>query len=121
MANVDLNAAIRNLVSEEVERTLEPYRTLLDRMAGLFGKQPERAGRASRLAGRLGARAERAPRSGGGDASRFREGQTVRYKQGRGIFDAVVEAVDIERNLLTLARTKDNKKVERPADKVYGA
>ncbi|HCF59570.1 MAG TPA: hypothetical protein DFS52_16445, partial [Myxococcales bacterium] len=53
------------------------------------------------------------------DASRFHEDQLVRYKQGRGEFEAKVIAVDTKANLVTLERTTDKKQVERPAGKIY--
>lgn len=132
MANLDLDSAIRSIVSDEVERTLEPYRSLLDRMSGFFGGEPVRRGPgrppkapgavSAPLAPRREGRGRRAAApAAGGDVSRFHDGQAVRYKQGRGVFDATVIGIDAARSLLTLERSMDGKKVERPAAKVYEA
>ncbi|MBI5547325.1 MAG: hypothetical protein HY901_25870 [Deltaproteobacteria bacterium] len=120
MANVDLNGAIRGLVAAEVERALEPYRLMLDRLASVIGAKPERAapGRAPK-AGAAPRRGPKPARAGKGDASKFQEGQAVRYRQGRGEFEATVLAIDTERNVVTVERAKDGKKVERPAAKIY--
>jgi ribosomal protein L16/L10AE len=45
----------------------------------------------------------------------------VRYRQGRGEFEAKVVEVDTEKNLVTVERAKDGKKVSRPAAKLYPA
>jgi len=124
MANVDLNAAIRNLVAAEVEKTLEPYRELLERMESFVrGEAPKRGpGRPPKAAG-----AKKPGRKPGkrakaqGDASKFQVGQAVKYKQGRGEFDATVTGVDVEANTVQIERSKDGKKLTRPAGKVYPA
>lgn len=120
MPNLDLNDAIQRMVSAEVERELGPYRELLQRLAdfagGRGGRRAAAPVRAAAKGGRRGAR-----KAGAGDASRFKAGQAVRYKQGRGVFEATVVAVDADRNVLTLERAKDGKKVERPAAKIYEA
>jgi sRNA-binding protein len=122
MPNVDLNAAIRKLVAAEVDRTLEPYQQMLERLVQLLGQKPARRGpgRPPKAAGaRRGRKARKARKGGKGDASRFREGQVVKYRQGRGEFEATVLAVDVENNSVKLERKKDGKKVERPATKIY--
>ncbi len=145
MRETDLNAILRDLISEEVSSTLQPYLSLLERMAAFVGAapvaaaKPQRRGRAAAIAvaapaeapargrgGRRGARRGagrrgpgRAPRAAGGDISRFQEGQLVRYRQGRGEFEATVIGIDTDRNVLVIQRTSDDKRVERPADKVY--
>jgi hypothetical protein len=123
MANVDLNGAISSLVASEVERVLQPYRGLLDRMAEFAGVSTvvkRGPGRPPASVAAVVRRPRRVVREMGGDASDFREGQAVQYKQGRGIFDATVLSVSVESGMLMLQRSKDGKKVERPASKVYG-
>lgn len=124
MANVDLNDAISSLVASEVERVLQPYRGLLDRMAEFAGVSTTAVkrgpGRPPAAVAAVTRRPRRVVREMGGDVSDFREGQSVQYKQGRGIFDATVLSVNEESGMLMLQRSKDGKKVERPASKVYG-
>ena len=121
MAKVDLNTAIRNLVAVEVERTLEPYRQLLERLEQFVGGASVRRGPGRPpKAGNRGRPARRA-KVGAGDASKFKVGQAVKYRQGRGEFEATVSAVDTEKNLVSLERSKDGKKVDRPASKIYQA
>ena len=120
MANVDLNHAIRNLVAAEVERTLEPYRLMLDRLVRLVGQKPARRGPGRPPKAASAPRRRRKARRGGKvDATRFREGQVVRYKQGRGEFEATVLSVDAAAGIVKLERKKDGKKIGRPAAKVY--
>ena len=122
MPKNNFDAAIRTLVGEEVERSLLPYRDLLGQLADFVGLPGHRGpGRpAKALAAPKGRTRRAARRVAKGDASQFKEGQTVQYKQGRGIFEATVIGIDRDRNVLTVERAKDHKKVERPAAKVYG-
>lgn len=126
MANVDMNEVVRQMVADEVEKVLGPYRATIERLGNAFGMSaaPARARRGPggpAAAPRAARGAGRAPRIAPGDASKFKEGQSVKYKQGRGEFVASVEKVDTEGNMLTLKREKDGKKVQRPAGKVYAA
>ncbi len=121
MSKNNFDAAIRNLVGEEIERSLVPYRDLLAQIADFVGMPSRDPGRPAREVvepeGRGRRRAVR--RAGKGDASQFKEGQSVQYKQGRGVFEATVVAIDAERNVVTIERAKDHKKVDWPASKVY--
>ncbi|WP_306663351.1 PspA [Myxococcus sp. CA039A] len=54
-------------------------------------------------------------------AAPFKQGQEVRYKQGRGTFPAVVKAVDAGAGTVTLERQGDGKQVVRPYSKVEAA
>jgi hypothetical protein len=54
----------------------------------------------------------------GGNASRFRVGQLVSYRQGRGAFNAKVIAVDAKTNTVTVKNPSKPARV-RPAAKVY--
>ncbi len=120
MANVDLNAAIRSLVAAEVEQALEPYRDLLERMENFVRGAAPRGpvAVAKKKPGRKpGKRAAKAK----GDASKFSVGQSVKYKQGRGEFEATVRSVDLEANTVEIERVKDGKKLSRPAGKIYAA
>jgi hypothetical protein len=122
MSKNNFDAAIRNLVGEEIERSLVPYRELLAQIADFVGMPSRGPVRPAReVAEPAGGRGRRrvVRRAGKGDASQFREGQTVQYKQGRGIFEATVVAIDTERNVVTIERAKDHKQVDRPAAKVY--
>ncbi|MBZ4329722.1 MULTISPECIES: PspA [Myxococcaceae] len=51
----------------------------------------------------------------------YEVGQEVRYKQGRGAFNAKVKAVDEKAKTVTLERVSDARKVVRPFDKVTPA
>ncbi|MFN7130500.1 MAG: hypothetical protein ACK4N5_00360, partial [Myxococcales bacterium] len=124
------DAAVRAKVVEEVERVFGPYRDLLDGLSAFVSGQaapprrgpgrPRAAPNAPRRAGGRGrGRKAAAAQSGGGDASKFTEGQEVKYRQGRGEFEAVVMRIDRENNVLFLERKKDGKKVQRPASKIY--
>ncbi len=128
--NVDLDSAIRSLVAEEVEKTLAPYRDVLERFSRAIGDAPVRRGpgrpprnvSAPAPAAPKRRRARRAAGAGEkGDVSKFTEGQDVKYRQGRGEFEATITRIDREKNVLTLARKSDGKKVERPPAKVYAA
>jgi hypothetical protein len=134
MPTLDLNDAVRSLVADEVDAALAPYRSTLQALATLAGggavrRGPGRppgsrnkgAGRPAKA--RRGRPPKRAARSagGGGDASKFSNGQAVRYKQGRGEFAAKVVKIDANNNRVTIERDHDGKKVVRPADKVYAA
>lgn len=48
-------------------------------------------------------------------------GQKVQYQQGRGTFDAKVMRIEARSGLVVLQRLKDNKRVKRPAAKVYAS
>ena len=128
MPNVDLNSAIRSLVAGEVEKILLPYKHLLERMAQFVGGKPAakrgpgrppKAVKAAVGGKRRQRRGKKARKGSKGDVSRFHDGQAVRYKQGRGEFAASVVSIDKDAGTLTLERTKDGKKVVRPAFKVY--
>ena len=102
MPKNNFDAAIRNLVGEEIERSLVPYRELLSQIADFVGLPGRRGpGRPPKaLAAPAGRKRRGARRAGKGDASKFKEGQAVQYKQGRGVFDATVISIDRERNLV---------------------
>jgi hypothetical protein len=123
MPPIDFNDAVRAAVADEIDRVLGPHMETLKRLSNAFGTGPD--GRERRAAGpgprRRGRPARRGAIGGRGDASKFKEGQKVRFKQGRGEFDATVTAIDGSTNTLTLKRDKDGKRVERPASKVYAA
>ena len=125
MAAIDLNAVIRDLVVAEIEQTLEPYRNVLDRLGNLMGAAPAAAPaapRAARRPARRGrGRGRAAAAEGKGDASTFGIGQTVRYRQGRGLFEATVSKIDVAAGVLTLQRKSDGKVVSRPASKVIAS
>ena len=124
MPPIDFNDAVRAAVADEVERVLGPHLEVLRRLSSAFGtgggdgRVRRTAGPGARRRGRPGRRAQV---GGRGDASKFKEGQKVRFKQGRGEFDATVTSIDSNTNTLTLKRDRDGKRVERPASKVYAA
>lgn len=113
MSAVDFDAAVRTVVTSEIESALAPHRDLLDRMVAFLGQPP--AASVSRRGGEQ-SRTQKAPT---GDVSRLQVGQTVRYRQGRGEFDALITKIDAASGFVTLTRVFDNKLVERPASKVY--
>src|ERR687887_1631675 len=121
MPPIDFNDAVRAAVADEVERVLGPHLETLRRLSSAFGTAGD--GRVRRTAGpaprRRGRPGRRAQTGGRGDASKFKEGQKVRFKQGRGEFDATVTSIDSNTNTLTLKRDRDGKRVERPASKGY--
>lgn len=47
--------------------------------------------------------------------------EIVRYRQGRGTFEARIVSFDRETKMITLERLSDGKRVERPSSKVYSA
>ena len=125
MAKMDMSAVIRAIVAEEVKAQLAPYADVLGDLQKLVGTDIPRRG-----PGRPVARAEkprrtpRADKAMVSDAAKeavknYREDQLVRYKQGRGEFEAKVIGIDLEMGMLKLERTSDKKQVARPADKVY--
>lgn len=125
----DLNEVVRQMVADEVERVLGPYQGTLSRLSAVFGggevmpaaRRARAGGNVAQAPVRRRAPGRRGGGAGKGDASAFSEGQKVRYKQGRGEFDATVTKIDAGNNVLTLQRVSDGKKVDRPAAKVYPA
>lgn len=121
----DLNAAIATIVAEQVAASIAPYRGVLDRMAALFGnataaKEPAALRARRRPERRVAKRRGRTAKTAASAAPvNFDIGQSVMYRQGRGAFDAKV--VKIAGDTLTLERTKDGAKVNRPAAKVIAA
>jgi sRNA-binding protein len=120
----DLNEAVRQIVLQEIDSALEPYKRTLQALATLSGVRagPGRPPGSKNV--RRGRRVQAKRRSSGravGDASKFSVGQGVRYKQGRGEFDAKILKIDQDANRVTVERSNDGKKVVRPADKVYAA
>jgi len=78
---------------------LAPHAEMIERFAALLGiAKPHRAKPAS--------------------ASALSEGQRVRYRQGRGNFEATVVQVRSETNSVVIERLMDGKRVVRPATKV---
>ncbi len=126
---VDLADAIRAIVSDEVNQAIAPYRKTLDALAAIGGgvrrgpgRPPGSKSKRARPAARRRGRPPGARKAaGGGDASKFSAGQAVRYKQGRGEFEAKVVKIDTASNRVTIERAMDGKKVVRPADKLYAA
>ncbi|QQR46213.1 MULTISPECIES: PspA [Myxococcus] len=76
--------------------------------------RPRAAGRTATAAAPSASPSPEAPVS-------FAVGQEVRYKQGRGAFNAKVKAVDEKAKTVTVARVSDGKQVVRPFDKVTSA
>ncbi len=124
----DLNVAVSQLVAASVERALEPYRDVFNKMAQLMGvgeptpavvkRGPGRPPASSKAPQKPGRRI--IPKGAVKVASNFHVGQKVSYKQGKGSFGATVIEIDTE-GMLRLRREADGKEVERPALKVYKA
>jgi len=118
----DLNHAVRAIVADQIAETLAPYQSALAAMATLTGGVVRLGpGRPKGYSPKRAKGGRTAKTQGGGDASKFSNGQTVRYKQGRGEFEAKIVKIDATANRVTVERAKDGKKVVRPADKVYAA
>ncbi|SDY41026.1 PspA, partial [Myxococcus xanthus] len=83
------------------------------------GPAPQKSRGRPRAAGRTATAA--APSSSPEAPVSFAVGQEVRYKQGRGAFNATVKAVDEKAKTVTVARVSDGKQVVRPFDKVTPA
>ncbi|GEL74887.1 PspA [Myxococcus virescens] len=81
------------------------------------GPAPQKSRGRPRAAGRTATAAALSPET----PVSFAVGQEVRYKQGRGAFNATVKAVDEKAKTLTVARVSDGKQVVRPFDKVTPA
>ncbi len=122
------DSAIRGVIAEEVEQALQPYRDLLTQITKFVGmptagRGPGRPPKALlEEAPRRGRKPGRKPgrrAAGKGDASAFSAGQTVRYRQGRGEFEAKVVEIDSATNTVTVERVSDGKQVQRPAAKIY--
>jgi hypothetical protein len=119
----DLNAAVRAIVADEVRTALAPYRHLLDHLAAFLEQRPapQRAGRprqGPRVAARAGGGRRRKAGKTGPLVHDFAEGQTVRYRQGSGVFDAKIVGIEPESGTLLLARVSDGHEVLRPVAKV---
>jgi hypothetical protein len=128
MANMDLGGLISELVEQRVHSILGPHMEALERISSFLGMAHRRSpGRpagsrtAKRGPGRTGrtGRPSRSARRGGGDVAKFEEGQKVRYRQGKGEFEATVLRTDAKAGTVTVQRNKDGKRVTRPADKIY--
>ncbi len=76
--------------------------------------RPRAAGRTATAAAPSSSPSPEAPVS-------FAVGQEVRYKQGRGAFNAKVKAVDEKAKTVKVERVSDGKQVARPFDKVTPA
>jgi sRNA-binding protein len=122
MPKLDIEAAIRALVSDTVRAKLEPYTEILDRLAAFVGDAPRRGlGRPPKAdAGGRRANVRGFAKKAVKAAKRLKVGQMVSYRQGRGSFDATIVAIDLETGIVRIERAKDGKKVERPAHKLGG-
>jgi hypothetical protein len=123
MARIDLTNALRALVNEEVENALAPHREALQRISSFLGVGPtSHRGPGRQSAWGATGRTRRVSQTlDRGDASKFKEGQQVRYRQGRGEFEAKVVRIDSQTNTVTVQRVRDGKRVARPASKLYFA
>ena len=134
MAQTDLHESLRQIVSEQLQDALAPHQALLEQIAaflgigGATGSRTTRVARAVPAARTARATATRARRGSTGrgrgraastSSASFKEGQEVRYRQGRGEFEATV--IKIDEDAVTVERKTDGKKVTRPADKLYAA
>jgi hypothetical protein len=121
----DLNAAVQSIVASEVQAVLDPYRSVLDRLARFMGSAPapraSGGAKAAPAVRRPARRARGARKASAKLAKGFEVGQTVTYKQGRGEFEATVKAIDLDAGTLQLVRVSDGKKVVRPGAKVRTA
>ncbi|NOJ81595.1 PspA [Myxococcus xanthus] len=141
----DMMSSIRAVVAEEVGKTLGRQVELLEQIAQYLGvpvasravvvpaskrvtpaparQRQEAAKPAAKKRGRPRAVAKETSTAAAVEVSStpFKQGQEVRYKQGRGTFPAVVKAIDVDAGTVTLERQSDGKQVERPYAKVETA
>lgn len=117
---MEIQEQFEALVNKGVAKALEPYSEAIIALAKLVrSAEPEaqeertEAPRAKRKAAE-----PRIYKDAVEAAKNFSVGQKVRYRQGRGEFEATVEEVNQNRGELVLKRVTDGKIVERPASKV---
>jgi sRNA-binding protein len=145
MAQLDLEKALRKVIARQVREALAPHLVMLEALAKLVRDhgQPDAAGsrparRSSRgqqppadsrnvVATAAPGKASRTRRSSAstsaranGDASPFTVGQEVQIRQGRGLLDATVMAIQADGSLL-LEAGKERRQVVRQASKVLTA
>jgi len=126
----DLEVAIRAVVAEELAAALAPHKALLGKVSKFLVKaggrgpgRPPKAVAAKAKAKKPARRARRGSKAKAAAhaAAKFKAGQKVFYKQGRGTFEAKVVRVDAAKGLITVQRNKDGKRVARPAAKLKAA
>lgn len=118
---MEIKEQFEALVKEGVVEALSPYRDAILAMAELV-RSAAPAATEKRPAARKKEAAEPRVVKGAVEASKqFSVGQKVRYRQGRGEFEATVEVNDQNAGELVLNRVSDGKIVRRPATKVTAA
>jgi hypothetical protein len=124
----DLEVAIRAVVAEELAAALAPHKALLGKVSKFLvkagGRGPGRPPKAVAAKAKKPARRARRgskTKAAASAAAKFKAGQKVFYKQGRGTFEAKVVRVDAAKGLITVQRNKDGKRVARPAAKLKAA
>jgi sRNA-binding protein len=121
MPTREIEAALRRLVTEGVRDALEPYKKVLKGLAASLDRASRRTPGRQPKAVRSRSLPRRHPRSALKAADALKVGQAVRYRQGRGSFEATIIDIDEATGLVRLERAKDGKKVERPSHKLYQA
>ncbi|HCF57376.1 MAG TPA: hypothetical protein DFS52_05215, partial [Myxococcales bacterium] len=143
MAQLDLEKALRKVIATQVQQALAPHLVLLEALAKLVrdhaqtgpaagsrnARQPRRdpkpaADSRNVVATAAPARAQRARRSAPSTAASanaapcpFAIGQEVQIRQGRGLLDATVRAVQADGSLL-LEAGRERRQVVRKVSKV---
>lgn len=123
MEQKEIQEQFEALVNKGVAKALSPYRDAIIALAELVRSAAPDA-QEKRPAATRAKRASAEPRvvKGAVEASKqFSVGQKVRYRQGRGEFEATVEVNDQNAGELVLNRVSDGKIVRRPATKVTAA
>lgn len=124
-----INEAIAALVAAEVSKAMAAHEPNLARLqtflsGGVASPTASAAAKKTTTATKPGTKPAVHTAGGPGAvvaAAKYKEGEKVIYKQGRGDFPSVILEINRETGILTVKRDKDGKVIERPADKVYTA
>ena len=128
MRETDFVEVVEQMVAEELALRLAPYRKLLSRLdeAKAIVKPRKGPGRPPRAelekleALLTGGRIARGPKGPGRPAKAarsFKPGNVVKYRQGRGTFEAFVIRTEPDGDVV-VERIADGKRVKRPAAKL---
>lgn len=117
---MEIQEQFEALVNKGVAKALEPYSEAIIALAKLVrSAEPEaQEERTEAPKAKRKAAEPRIYKDAVEAAGRFSVGQEVRYRQGRGVFNATVYEINSNTGVIVLKRNQDGKIVERPASKV---
>lgn len=119
---MEMNEQFEALVNKAVAAALAPHKEAILAIADLvMGAQPAAQEERTATKSTRKAAEPRVVKGAVEAAKNFSVGQKVRYRQGRGEFDAVVDEIRSGTGILILRREQDGKRVGRPASKVIEA